>query len=175
MKKMLVLFLVCAANLFSQNAQTSSPIHDVWEPLRFLFGTWKAETRGGSAGVASTGTYSFRLELKDHILARHVFAEGCTGPADFNCEHGDLLIIYQEASGKPLKAIYFDNEGHVIHYEVSTPGTKRAVFLSAPSQSGPQYRLSYELRDETMLGRFEMCFPGRMEFTTYLEWSGAKN
>jgi hypothetical protein len=33
---------------------------------------------------------------------------------------GDLLYVYPDAIAKSYKAIYFDNEGHVIHYEVST-------------------------------------------------------
>ena len=51
-------------------------------------------------------------------------------PAKFDCSHGDLLYLFQDAAGTPLKAIYFDNEEHVIHYDVSTPASNRVVFLS---------------------------------------------
>jgi hypothetical protein len=39
--------------------------------------------------------------------------------------------------------MYFDNEGHVIHYNVSTPDATTVVFLSDASGAGPQFRLMY--------------------------------
>jgi hypothetical protein len=159
--------IVAAAYLFagtgfSQNAS------DPWKALRFLIGTWEAKTQGGSAGSASSGTYSFQLELRGHILARHSSNAACRGPADFDCEHGDLLYVYQDAPGQAYKAIYFDNEGHVIHYDVSTPSATSVVFLSN------QYRLSYELKGTTMSARFQVRAPGQAEFVSYLEWSGGR-
>lgn len=60
------------------------------------------------------------MELKNHVLARHShYAAGCNGPRDFDCDQGDLHYVYQETPGSPLKALYLDNEGHVIHYSVS--------------------------------------------------------
>jgi hypothetical protein len=32
----------------------------------------------------------------------------------------------------------------------------------------------YELKDGNMLGKFQMQMPGTSEWTSYLEWSGAK-
>jgi hypothetical protein len=155
-------------------ASGGSAQNDAWKQLRFLIGTWDAKTVGGTAGAASSGTYSFQLELRDHILARHASNAGCKGPAGFDCEHGDLLYVYQDAAGQPYKAIYFDNEGHVIHYGVSIPSPGNVVFLSSSSQPGPQYRLSYELKGSAMFGKFQMRAPGKAEFTSYLEWSGEK-
>lgn len=85
------------------------PPADPWQPLRFLIGTWEARTQGGSAGASSTGAYTFQLELRGHVLARHSTGAGCTGPADFNCEHSDLLYLYRDSPAQPLQAIYFDN------------------------------------------------------------------
>jgi hypothetical protein len=167
----LVTVCLCASTIL---AQTSSPRPDAWKPLRFLIGTWNARTQGGAAGSASSGTYSFQLELGDHILARHSSNGGCKGPANFNCDHGDLLYVYQDAPDQPHKAIYFDNEGHVIHYDVSTPSPSSVVFLSDSSQPGPQFRLIYELKGSTMYGKFQMRAPGQTEFSSYLEWSGEK-
>jgi hypothetical protein len=147
---------------------------DPWQALRFLLGTWEAKTQGGSAGAAAAGTYTFRLELKDHVLARHSASAGCKGPADFDCEHGDLLYLYQDTAGEPLKAIYFDNEGHVIHYDVTTPAPNTALLVSAAAPSGPQYRLIYELKGSIMSGKFQLRPPGQSEFRSYLEWSGAR-
>lgn len=96
----------------------------------------------------------------------------CKGPADFDCQHGDLLYIYSAGSGETLQAIYFDYEGHVIQYGVSTPKPTMAVFLSDPTQPGAQFRLSYELAEGVMTGKFQMKMPGQAEFMSYLEWSG---
>ena len=172
-KKLAVLVLLCASSLLAQTTQSELP--GIFKPLQFLMGTWDAKTQGGSAQASSSGTYSFGFELKDHVLARHTDKNGtCKGPADFNCDHGDLLYIYPEGASRALKAIYFDNEGHVIHYDVFEPAPTMAVFVSDPSLPGPQFRLSYELKGATMQGKFEVRPSGQSDFKTYLEWSGEK-
>jgi hypothetical protein len=173
-KKLVVAILFCAASLLGQTSSTSTPTSTPWKRLEFLMGTWEATTRGGSAGAATSGTYSFQLELRDHVLARNSSNSGCKGPADFDCEHGDFLYVYPDTPGESYKAIYLDNEGHVIHYDVSTPTATTAVFLSSPAQPGPQFRLSYELKGLTMYGKFQLRMPGETEFRSYLEWSGEK-
>jgi hypothetical protein len=142
--------------------------------LRFLLGSWQAKTTGGVAQAQASAAYTFRLELRDHVLARHSRSGACTGPEDFDCQHNDLFYIYPDGSGQKLEAIYFDNEGHVIHYDVSTPKAGTAVLLSDASQPGPQYRLSYELADGVMSGKFELKMPGQAEFISYLEWGGKR-
>jgi uncharacterized protein YaiE (UPF0345 family) len=170
--RLMAVFAVMCTSLLS--AQTASTGDGPWNALRFLEGTWDAKTQGEASGVNANGTYSFRKELAGHVLARHSSASGCKGPADFDCEHTDLLYVYQDMPGLPLQAIYFDNEGHVIHYSVSTPTPASAVFLSDPSAPGPQFRLAYELKRAVMSGKFQMRMPGKAEWTSYLEWSGAK-
>ncbi len=142
-----------------------------WHSLHFLEGAWEAKTVHGPPGVTASGTYIFRKELGGHVLARHTSAQGCKGPADFDCNHGDLLYIYEEPAGRPLKAIYFDNEGHVIHYDVTTPAANTAVLVSEPD-AGPGFRLVYELKAEVLSGKFQMRMPGQTEWTSYLEWRG---
>jgi hypothetical protein len=169
-----ILPLLLALPLTAQSTPPSGA--DPWKALSFLQGTWSASTTtAGSSGGNVSGTYTFRSELGNHILARHTTnIEGCKGPATFDCDHGDLLYIYQNATGQSLKAIYFDNEGHVIHYDVSTPDATTAMFLSDASQPGPQFRLLYELKGAIMQGKFQMRMPGQNEWKSYLEWSGPK-
>ena len=173
MRLLLVAALALGAGVLA--AQVRSEVPKVsWKPLEFLIGSWEAKTRGGTAGADSSGTYTFRLELREHVLSRHSSAAGCKGPVDFDCEHSDLLYVYPEAGGQSYRAVYFDNEGHVIHYDVSMPSPLTAVFLSKTSEPGPQFRLTYERQGSTMSGRFEIRMPGQAEFRPYLEWSGEK-
>jgi hypothetical protein len=168
-KTLVVALLVFAVSLAGQTSPAPT-----WKALNFLIGTWGATTRSGSAGAATSGTYSFQLALRSHVLARYSSNSGCKAPADFDCEHGDLLYIYPDAPRQSYKAIYFDNEGHVIHYDLSIPTPTSVVFLSSPSQAGPQFRLSYVLKGSTMYGKFQMRSPGESEFKSYLEWEGEK-
>jgi hypothetical protein len=85
-----------------------------------------------------------------------------------------MLTIYADSPGKPLRAIYFDNEGHVIHYVVTAPTTTSAKFLSDPQLPGPRFRLLYELRGTIMSGKFQMRMPDQSDWKSYLEWSGSK-
>ena len=171
MRLLVAFLLLLGSPCFAQGA--SSPA-DLFRSLAFLEGSWEATTKD-SAGVHVVGSYVFKPELGGHILGRHVTSlTACKGPDSFDCEHSDLLYVFAEAPGQPLKAIYFDNEGHVIHYAVSTPGPTTAVFLSDSSQPGPQFRLTYELKNSVMSGKFQMHMPGQTEWRSYLEWSGGK-
>lgn len=152
-------------------APTSATAADAFKSLAFLEGTWDANVQSNAA-IKLAGRYSFNRELDGHLLARHATNDpGCKAPTNFDCSHSDLLYVFQDVPGSALKADYFDNEGHVIHYEVSTPTPTSAVFLSPPGP-GPQFRLSYELSGQTMTGRFQMHMPGQGDWRTYLEWSG---
>ena len=168
-----VLSIVPLLLALSIHAQTM-PGKNPFQSLSFLEGTWEAKT-AGSSGVDAGGKYAFVLELKNHVMGRHAISKGsCKGPENFDCDHGDLLYIYPDGPQQTLHAIYFDNEGHVIQYNVSTPTPNTAVFLSDSSQPGPQFRLIYERKVNTMFGKFQMRLPGQIEWKDYLEWSGDK-
>jgi hypothetical protein len=159
----------------AQYHQAFSASADPWNALAFLEGTWDAHTQGGTAQAQGSGTYTFAPALKHHVLVRRSGdSADCGGPKGFDCEHSDVLYVYQEAQDRPLKAIYFDSEGHVIHYTVSTPDSTTAVFISEASSSGPQFQLVYQLKDSVMSGKFQMRMPGQTAWKSYLEWSGTK-
>jgi hypothetical protein len=173
--KTLVTVAALLALALMQNDRALSASTDPWKALAFLEGTWDAHVQAGSAGAQGNGRYTFKPELKHHVLVRSSEADAaCKGPASFDCEHSDVLYVYQEAENQSLKAIYFDNEGHVIHYDVSTPDPTTAILISEASTSKPQFRLIYELKNAVMSGRFQMRMPGQAEWKSYLEWSGAK-
>jgi len=153
----------CLAALLAMGAAVSlesqtAPKHDPWAGVRFLLGVWDAKTKAGSAQASGSGAYSFRLELNDHVLARHSGYDACKGPEDFNCRHTDLLYLFPEGPDQALKAIYFDNEGHVIHYTVASPRPGTVVLLSEAAP-WPQFRLTYELEGNIMTGRFQIKMP----------------
>ncbi len=155
------------------------------ESLSFLEGEWAAESRDGKTQL---GTYQWVRELDGHLLARHGGAAGCDAKAGPVCGHNDLLYVCQDSPGAPLTAIFFDNKGHVIHYDISTrhegsaadKGTRDyAVFLSDAAALGPRFRLVYERNTDTetgrtaLSGRFETELPNG-QWRVYQEWFGKK-
>ena len=125
--------------------------------------------------MTTNGTYTFRLELDNHVLARHAVSDSTARKsATFDYKHGDLFYVYQDMPGQPLKAIYFDNEGHVLHYAVTTPAPASVLFLSNSPPGVPQFRLIYERKGDTMAGKFQILPPGQKDWMSYLEWSGSK-
>ena len=95
---LLGLVVMAAVSVTAQIPAKSDP----WAGVRFLVGTWQAKTTGEIAQAQSTGTYSFRLELRGQVLARH-----SAGAADYNCDHRDLLYLCTEGPVQSLRAIYF--------------------------------------------------------------------
>ena len=80
------------------------------------------------------------------------------------------MIVYWE--GGVTKAFYHDNEGHLIHYNISISADKRRiVFLSEKSEGAPQYRLSYEdMQPGVARVVFEIAPPDKpSQFTTYVQ------
>jgi hypothetical protein len=53
------------------------------------------------------------------------------------------MIIYVDDQ-RIVRADYYDNEGHVIRYRVTSPGPGRVAFVSEPLADGSVYRVTYE-------------------------------
>lgn len=130
------LLLVLAA--MSVHAQTADP----WKPLQMLSGEWVGD---------SPGACSFSFDLQRRVMVRKSYAEGAAS------RHEDLMVVYLE---KGLRAIYFDNEDHVIHYTVE-PGADSVRFVNE------QYRLTYRKDGDKLLMDFEIAAPGK-PFANYL-------
>ncbi len=148
-------------------AQTSAPLPatDPFASLRFLVGDWSGEGEG-KPGTASGGA-SYRFELDGKVLVRRNHADLAAANGRPAARHEDLMTIFSE--GGRLKALYLDNEDHVIRYQVAeVPGG--VAFTSEPTP-GPRFRLSYLRRSEALVTvLFEIAPPGKPEaFSTYLE------
>ena len=79
------------------------------------------------------------------------------------------MVIFSESPRSPLKATYWDNEGHAIHYLVQVKGNV-AMFESETGPPGPKYRLTYTRRGRNLDGMFELAERGEV-YKTYLTWT----
>jgi hypothetical protein len=139
-----------------------------WIAFEYLLGEWE----GGHEGDPGSGhgTFSFSFELDKNILIRKSHTVFPATQEREGYSHDDLLIIYTEFTGQK-RGIYFDNEEHVIHYEVKiSPDQKNIVLESDPIPSVPQFRFTYtRTGEDTLEARFEMTPPGKPgEFFIYL-------
>lgn len=162
--------ILCAAFLMTPPAQTQGAAAADWEGWKFLLGQWVGEG-SGQPGQGSGG-FTFVLDLEGKILIRKNHADYPATKDRPAFSHNDLMVVYHEAAGSRTRAIYFDNEGHVIHYaaKFSEDGSTW-TFLSDPSPSAPRYRLTYTKEKTGMLGiKFEIAPPGKPDaFSTYIE------
>ncbi|HEY3400008.1 MAG TPA: hypothetical protein VGK03_05195 [Geothrix sp.] len=146
-------------------AQTAAPRGDVFAPLRFLVGEWRGE--GDGRPGASAGMAAFRFELEGRALVRHSHADYPAANGRPASHHEDLLTVFAE--GGQLKALYLDNEDHVIRYLVA--GTPEGAVFTSETGPGPRFRMTYLKKAESLVSlRFEFAPPGKPEaFTAYIE------
>lgn len=153
--------LMCAPLL----AQAPAPKPDPFGPVRFLAGEWVGEGDGKPGG--STGAATFQFEAGGQAFVRRSHADYPAANGRPASHHEDLMTVFAE--GGQLKALYVDNEGHVIRYLVTlVPGG--VTFTSEPAP-GPGFRLTYLPKAvDTVTVRFEIAPPTAPEaFKTYLE------
>jgi uncharacterized protein YndB with AHSA1/START domain len=155
------------AILSSLGAQAPAPaaLTDPFAAVRFLVGEWRGE--GGGKPGQSSGEATFRFEVEGKVLVRRNHAD--SGPASGKpaFHHEDLMTVFAE--GGQLKALYLDNEEHVIRYLVAKI-PEGVTFTSEPGP-GPRFRLTYLRKAESLVSvRFEFAPPGKPEaFSTYIE------
>ncbi len=133
-----------------------------WEKLHFLIGDWVSPV-SGQPGEGISGWSKFTYALDGKIIVRNSRAEFAPEPGqEKGLVHDDLLIIYQQSGEEKLRAIYFDNEAHIIHYMLSFPEKQPGViFESEASPTSPQARLVYETEaDGTLVTEFFVALPG---------------
>jgi hypothetical protein len=162
-----ILFLICGISISGQ--QTTGG----WEKWKYLIGEWVGEGNGQPG--QGEGSFSFQTDLDGKILVRKnhtVFPETAKYAAKV---HDDLLYVYSASRDGSQEAIYFDNEGNTIKYNVSLTGNS-IVMTSEKSSSSPRFRLSYiKIDDKSVNIIFEMAQPDAPEaFRTYLEGKAFK-
>ncbi len=164
------ILLILTGSLFAQEGGQPKGL----QQLNFLMGEWIGDGSGNPG--QGIGGFSFSYDLQNTVLVRKNYAEY---PATENkpaFRHEDLTVIYH-APDDTLRAVYFDNEGHVIHYVVE-PGDdgRSATFISAPAEQNARYRLCYTTTNENEVAiHFEIAPPGQPEaFSMYLEATAHK-
>jgi len=158
----LILGLVAAA-LTVQSARAAASSAKFGMKWNALIGEWKGEGASGGGGACG-----FHRDLSDQIIMRTNHATLQTSGGRPANPHDDLMVIYPGTSEDKAKAMYFDNEGHVIEYDAewSADGTA-LTFLSKPGM-GPQFRLTYKRADpKAFMVTFEMAPPGQASFKPY--------
>jgi len=163
-----VLSLILVPLLHAQQTSTTNP----WDGWQFLMGEWTGE--GTGAPGEGSGGFSFALDLQGKILVRRNHAEYPATKDRPALSHQDLMVVYAESGREPNRAVYFDNEGHVIHYTAQfSDGGKTLTFLSDAATSSPRFRLTYtKVDDSTVSIKFEIAPPGKPDaFATYIQAS----
>jgi len=138
-----------------------------WDAWQFLLGDWIGE--GGGVSGQGGGDMSFQFDLQGQVLLRKNHVDFSPTPEHPSFSHDDLTIIYPVPAGR-IRAIYFDNEGHVIPYAVSS-SKDTLILVSDLEISAPRFRTTY-LNGEngTVITRFEIAPPGDPDgFTVYIE------
>ena len=150
-----LLFILTVACFGQQNP--------TWNKWTWLMGEWKGEGSGrpGQGG----GTFSFAFDLDKKIVVRKSHSEYPATANKPKVIHDDLMIIYPDNNIEPARAIYFDNEGHVINYSIAVEDNS-IIFTSDKVANAPTFRLTYTLLDNNMIStKFETYVEGKSKKT----------
>jgi hypothetical protein len=167
--KTVALFLLAFTSPMQSQAQQKKD--SAWDSFRFLLGEWVGE--GTGAPGEGTGAFSFGFDLEGKIIIRKNRSDYPATKDKPAYSHTDLMVIYREGDDA-VKAIYFDNEAHVIHYSVSFSKDQNTLtFVSEPSPSSPRFRFIYSrVTADRLKLEFDIAPPGKPEaFSKYIEGS----
>jgi hypothetical protein len=143
---------------------------DTWSAFRFLLGEWVGD--GDGAPGKGSGGFALAPELGGKILVRKNRAEYPAANGRPASVHEDLMVIEPPGKDATARATYWDNEGHVIHYAVtSSDGGRGLVFLSEVTPGQPRFRLTYRAGQKDAVSlKFEIAPPDKADaFRTYID------
>jgi|SRR5579871_1035810 len=137
-----------------------------WGALQPLIGRWVGEGVGDPG--QGSGGFSFEPDLQGKILVRKNFAEYAAAAGKPASRHDDLMIVFREDPAESLRAMYFDNEGHVIRYTVRE-ARGSVIFESDGPGTVTRYRMTYKTQGTDRLTlQFEIAPPGK-DFAPYIQ------
>lgn len=147
-----------------------------FDELAWLIGEWTDESRRGDPGVATAGGESWRLQLGGQVLVRTSWCEYPATADEAAFRHDDLLVVFGDLDAQ-LRAVFWDNHGHVIRYTTATidPDRLGFAFESDSSAPGPKQRLHYRADGPHRLAAdFNLQLPGAASFSRYLAWHSSR-
>lgn len=129
---------------------------------KLLQGEWTSNDNG------NIGVSKFYFDLGKNIIVRENHVDFSARNGQPATVHDDLMIVYPSSSF--TKAIYFDNEGHVINYSVLS-SSDTLTFISEKMPAAPRFRLKYIKKMPSELRVvFEIAQPATPEsFNPYIE------
>jgi hypothetical protein len=163
-----IVFL-CLSSFAAAQTQTKG----LWAEWGPFLGIWQGA--GSGEPGQGKGEFTFESALQGAVLTRRNYAEYPASKDKPAYRHDDLMVIYHDGDNQKTRADYWDNEGHVIHYDVELSAAK-LVFISNEAQLGPRYRLTYLKKgDDELKLTFEIAPPNdRNGFKTYIEASARR-
>jgi hypothetical protein len=130
-------------------------------PLAWLIGPWEAEP--DATGVAGGSLFSPAAGGRALLRSNWALYPATEGRAA--SRHDDILVVHSENGA--LRALYVDNEGHVIRYEV-VAAADRVVLTSVEGVPGPRFRLTLAaIAGAALSVAFEIAPPGG-DFARYV-------
>lgn len=159
-----------AGLLLLSNTSRAQESAKAWASFEYLLGDWVGE--GGGQPGQGTGGFTFLPDLQNHILVRKNHAAYPATKDRPAFTHDDLMVVYRDSDHAPPRAVYFDSEGHVIHYSVTASADHKTIeFVSEALPSSPRYRLTYFVTGgDALTLKFEIAPPGKPDsFSTYIE------
>lgn len=158
----LTLALVAAQSGFvaGQTAAPAAAAPAFGPQWRVLIGDWAGD--GGGQPGSATGRTSYRFEVGERAIIRRNRADVAASAGRPASVHEDLLVIYAGSKPGEARALYVDNEDHVIQYTAAWSADGKALtFVSDMVASAPRFRMTYKIlsADEHVLD-FDIAPPG---------------
>jgi hypothetical protein len=167
-----VLMLVCMSAMAAtpKKPSTDTPQGmakvDQWKSFRFLIGNWTGDGTGPAG--QGIGDLVVETDLKDSILKM-------TNQVDFTGKDKKTTYRSTMVVSGGSKALFMDNEGHVLHYTV-TLGPKTVTFVSDPEPNSPRFRFTYtDLGSNKVRCSFDIAPPPNLNKYTIHESGTATN
>jgi hypothetical protein len=164
-----VLLFVAVSSLLQMGAQPTAQSTDVWQPLRFMLGTWST-TSSGQPGNG-TGTREYRVVLDGRFIESRTRVT--YPPQEKNPKgevHEDIGFISYDRSRDAFVLRQFHKEGFVNTYVAASDNPR--VFTTEAIENIPRgfrARETYrEVSTTEFVEVFELAEPGQ-EFAIYSE------
>jgi len=167
MKQKILLTLILSMIVTLGYCQQNAPL-DKWN---WILGEWIGE--GSGTPGEGKGFFTFEFDLDKNIVVRKSHSEYSATNDKPKIIHDDLMVVFIDQSESNTKAIYFDNESHVINYSIIY--TENSIVLTSKKiPNMPIFRLTYTLIDQvTVDTKFEMSQDG-INFMVYVQGKSKK-